>query len=275
LKYEKSGFLPVQRTENLPWQEYSVLPDVVLMGYDPNVTLIDLNLSTPVQVAQGGAMNDTSGTRRARLIFMQGTTAQMKLSGGSMQSLDKLHVRATEFTVGTNGPNAMPGDLPPNSAYTYALEYSVDEAVAAGATDVIFNQPVISYEENFLSFPTGTTVPTGYYDRASGRWVPSSSGRVVKILSISSGQANLDLDGSNMRRVTRLMPSSASRLPSGNSWPRSTRRGRASGGRRSLISRPGTRTGASGRRLMPRHLPVGGQEMLVRGLMALAAQADQ
>src|SRR5205085_10367592 len=127
----------------------------------------------------GGVMNDASGTRRARLFFMQGTTAQMKLPGGGMQSLDKLHVRATEFTVGTNGAAAMPGDLPPTSGYTYAAEYSLDEAVAASATDVIFNQPVISYEENFLGFPVGLSVPTGYYDRVSGRWVPSASGRVV------------------------------------------------------------------------------------------------
>jgi RHS repeat-associated protein/uncharacterized repeat protein (TIGR01451 family) len=197
VKYEKTGFLPVQRSEDVPWQDYRVLADVVMIGYDLNVTLIDLNLNAPVQVAQGGVMNDDSGARRARLFFLQGTTALMKLPGGAMQSLNKLHVRATEYTVGANGPNAMPGDLPPNSGYTYAAEYSLDEAVAANATDVLFNQPVISYEENFLGFPAGLSVPTGYYDRALGRWIPSASGRVVKILSIANSQANLDLDGSN------------------------------------------------------------------------------
>ena len=73
-------------------------------------------------------------------MFKQGTTALMKLPGGAMQGLDKLHVRATEFTVGANGPNAMPGDLPGNSAYTYAAAYTLDEAVAAKALETTFSR---------------------------------------------------------------------------------------------------------------------------------------
>ena len=41
--------------------------------------------------------------------------------------------RATEYTVGANATAAMPAMLPPISAYTYAAELSVDEAIAAGA----------------------------------------------------------------------------------------------------------------------------------------------
>ena len=142
-------------------------------------------------------MGDSSGSRRAVLLFAQGTMATMTLPGGAMQGLTTLHVRATEYTVGPTGPAAMPGDLPPNSGYTYAIDYNLDEAIAANAKDVTFSQAVISYEENFLGFPAGTIVPTGSYDRINGRWVPSTSGRVVKVLSITGGQANLDLDGSN------------------------------------------------------------------------------
>jgi hypothetical protein len=195
VKYEKVGYLPAQRTENVPWQDFVVLSDVVLIGYDPNVTLIDLSASAPIQVAQGGAVNDTSGGRRAQLFFRQGTTALMKLPGGAMAGLDKLHVRATEYTVGPNGPNTMPAELPPASMYTYAIDYSVDEAVAAGATEVTFSQPVVSYEENFLSFPVGTSIPSGSFDAGKGMWMPSDNGRVLKILSVSAGQANLDLSG--------------------------------------------------------------------------------
>ena len=46
----------------------------------------------------------------------------------------------------------MPAQLPPASGYTYAVEFSVDEAMAAGATDVRFDQPVYQYVENFLNF---------------------------------------------------------------------------------------------------------------------------
>jgi RHS repeat-associated protein len=134
-------------------------------------------------------------------MFKQGTTATMKLPGGAMQGLDKLHVRASEFTVGANGPNTMPGNLPGTSAYTYAVEYSIDEAVAAGAIETTFSQPVVEYNENFLNFPVGTIIPSGSFDRAAGQWIPSNSGRVVKILSISGGAgglANLDLNGNGV-----------------------------------------------------------------------------
>src|SRR5262249_55055226 len=51
------------------------------------------------------------------------------------------------------------------------------------------------YVENFLGFPVGTPVPLGSYDPARGVWVPADSGRVIKILSIANGLANLDTDG--------------------------------------------------------------------------------
>src|SRR5439155_1926491 len=93
------------------------------------------------------------------------------------------------------GPQAMPALLPQTSGYTYAVEYSLDAALAAGATKVQFSQPVISYVENFLGLPVGKTVPAGFYDRVAGQWVAAPSGRVIKILSITSGLANVDTDG--------------------------------------------------------------------------------
>src|SRR5947207_3185170 len=71
-----------------------------------------------------------------------------------------------------------------------------DEAMAAGAREVRFSQPVIHYVENFLHFPPGVAVPAGYYDRDRGLWVPSDDGRVVTVLSMSNSLANLDIDGS-------------------------------------------------------------------------------
>ncbi len=80
--------------------------------------------------------------------------------------------------------------------YTYASEYSVDEAVAANATNITFNQPVAQYNENFLNFPAGTIIPSGSYDKTTGIWMPSNNGLVVKILRITAGSADLDIDGS-------------------------------------------------------------------------------
>ena len=104
-------------------------------------------------------------------------------------------MRATEFTAGAAGPDAMPGSLPPSSAYTYAAELSVDEAVAAGATEVRFDKPVVNYVDNFLGFPVGGIVPTGYYDRTDGEWKAAPNGRVIKLLAIVDGKAQIDTDG--------------------------------------------------------------------------------
>src|SRR5688500_2470994 len=109
--------------------------------------------------------------------------------------LNSLHVPATEYTVGPNVPAAMPGALPPSSAYTYAVELSVDEAVAAGATTVQFSQPIPLYVENFLGFPVGGAVPAGYYDRVKGQWVASDNGKIIRVIGIVEGLAELDTDG--------------------------------------------------------------------------------
>lgn len=198
VNYEKVGFLPLQRCDNVPWQDYCGVPDIVMMSYDPAVSFIDLSSTDPIQVAQSTPSTDSSGTRRTTFMFKQGTTATMKLPGGTMQGVDKLHVRATEFTVGTNGPNAMPGELPALSAYTFASAFTIDEAVAANATETTFNQPVVQYNENFLNLRAGTNVPSGAYDTQQGLWIPSTNGRVVKILSITSGTANLDVNGNGI-----------------------------------------------------------------------------
>ena len=195
LTYEKSGCLPVERRMDVPWQDYVMADDVVMLCYDPQVTHIDLSSNIPIQVAQGTSVTDTDGQRRGTLLFKLGTTATMKLADGSMQGLTHLHVRATEYTTGANGPATMPGDLPATSSYTYAAEYSVDEAVGAGAKSVTFSQPVIQYLNNFLDFPVGIVVPVGSYDRDGGIWMPEPNGLVVKILSISNGQANIDVHG--------------------------------------------------------------------------------
>ncbi|MBE2232838.1 MAG: hypothetical protein IAE85_05030, partial [Anaerolinea sp.] len=195
VRYEKTGFLPGQRAIVAPWQDYVWLPDMILIPLDPAVTQIDLNVAA-MQLARGSIISDTDGSRRATILFPQGVTATMILADGTAAPLTTLHVRATEYTVGDSGPTAMPGELPPTSGYTYAAEFSVDEALAAGALDVRFSQPLPVYLENFLGFPVGGVVPVGYYDRAQGRWVPADNGRVVAILSVDGGLAVLDVDGS-------------------------------------------------------------------------------
>jgi RHS repeat-associated protein len=194
LHFERPTYLPVDRDVDPQVRGYESVEDVVLRHFDAEVTPIASN-APGVQIARSSMTSDESGDRRATLIFMPGTGATMRLPGGSSQSLGSMHVRATEYTVGARGPESMPGDLPPSSAYTYAADYSVDEAVEAGATRVEFSQPVPIYTDNFIGMPVGTVVPLGSYDANSGEWVPESNGRVVKITAIVGGKAELDVDG--------------------------------------------------------------------------------
>lgn len=197
VNYEKSGYLPVQRKVDAPWQDYAWLEDVVMIPYDSKVTAIDLNANIPFQVAQGSAITDGDGVRKATLLFPQGAGATMKLPDGTWLSLSNVNVRATEYTVGDNGPKSMPAPLPPTSGYTYAAEFSIDEAVMMRATYVSFSKPVITYIENFLNFPVGGIVPVGWYDREQGTWIPSDNGKIIKILSVSNGIAELDVSGND------------------------------------------------------------------------------
>ena len=119
----------------------------------------------------------------------------MTLADGSTQTLTHLHVRATEYTVGEDGPKRMPAPLPPTSGYTYAVELSVDEAIAAGARRVEFSQPLPVYVDNFLAFPVGEVVPVGWYDFDQASWIPADNGQIIKILGISNNKAELDVDG--------------------------------------------------------------------------------
>ncbi|WP_156338697.1 RHS repeat-associated core domain-containing protein [Chondromyces crocatus] len=193
--YEADGFLPAARRIDVPWQGYAQAPDVVLVPLDPQVTPIDLDTAPPYAEARGSVVTDADGTRQATVLFPPGTTADLLFPDGTLQPISTLSLRATEYTVGARGPAAMPGELPPTSGYTYAVELSADEALAAGAVSVVFNQAIPFYVDNFLGFPAGTVVPMGYYDRARAAWIPSENGRVVEIVEVSGSLAVLDTNG--------------------------------------------------------------------------------
>jgi hypothetical protein len=192
----------------VPSQDFAFATDVVLIPQDIRVTAVDLTSTTPIQVARGGVVIDSDGTRQPTLLFPQGTQATMIMPDGSTRPITSLNVRCTEFTTGSNGPQTMPAELPPSSGYTCAIEFSADEAQAAGALSVQFAKSIPAYVENFLNFPVGTKVPLGSYEKTQGTWIASDNGLVLKILSITGGAADLDLDGSGNLPVRRPWPCS-------------------------------------------------------------------
>ncbi|WP_370307296.1 RHS repeat-associated core domain-containing protein [Sinimarinibacterium flocculans] len=192
----KDGLIPSQRQIDAPWQDYVVVPVVTLLEPSPNGTNVVFGASSPMQVVMGDLSTDSSGQRRAVLIFQPNTTASLIMPDGSTQGLAGDVIRLTEFTVGNSGLSAMPGNLPPSSAYTYAVDMTGDQQLAVGAKTMQFSTPPSLYLDNFLDFPVGKAVPMGNYDGAQANWVPSDNGRIVKVLSIAGGVAELDVDGS-------------------------------------------------------------------------------
>lgn len=207
LEFAKQGYLPAQRSVTIAWDRETTIEDVALIQPDGTGTDVVMD-SDAAQIVEGAEIEDEDGTRRAVVIVPPETTAMRTDDGTAAQSLT---VRTAEYTVGERGPAAMPGDLPPSVAYTYATEFFAELADGSGSGaggagqqafigagsegDVQFDRPVAFYLENFLGFPVGTAVPAGSYDRDVAQWVPSNDGRVVEILRIDSGTAVLDLDG--------------------------------------------------------------------------------
>lgn len=194
VRWTKPGYLPVDRTIEVPWREFTFAPTVAMTPLDAAVSTVTTGAAV-TQIARGMPVADASGPRQTTLLFPPGVTAAMELSDGSSVSLSTLHVRATEYTVGPNGPKAMPAALPETSGYTWCAELSVDEALSAGARSVRFDRPIPILHENFLHLPVGTPVPVGWYDRVSHQWIPAPNGRVIGVVGFSGGLAELDVDG--------------------------------------------------------------------------------
>jgi hypothetical protein len=146
------------------------------------------------------------GSRTPGIFFPAGTTADFTPSGGVYT------LRSVDYTATANGPKMMPGTLPPQSAYTYAVDFSIDEAGGAPAhfsnsnsANSTFNNTIFFYVDNFLALPTGTTdtsgnhipldVPVGVYDLSLGQWVPSANGVILTVVSVTSGKADISITG--------------------------------------------------------------------------------
>ncbi|MFE8595391.1 fibronectin type III domain-containing protein [Archangium violaceum] len=197
LELRREDLLPVQRDIHALRHGFVALDDIIVVALDSVVTSVVPGASM-TQVARSSTQGDADGSRTATMLFPAGTDATAVLANGSQVRLDQLSIRATEYTVGAKGPATMPGTLPSSSAYTYAVELSVDEALVRNASTVRFNQPVPVYVENFLGFSVGGAVPAGFYDRAQGHWVAGNDGVVLAVVDIVGGKARLDTDGDGL-----------------------------------------------------------------------------
>lgn len=164
-----------------PRNDYATGRVVVATVLDPVTTVVSPDV--PV-LSDASVVVDEDGSRKLRVFFNKGTLANAVLSDARRARLDSFTLRATEYTVGASGPAAMPGLLPPTTDYTYAVELSIDELRDKSVQTVEFDRPVYLYLDNFLSFPTGSLVPSGFYDRERQHsWIASENGRVIEVVN--------------------------------------------------------------------------------------------
>lgn len=195
LEFALEGYLPIQRTVEPTVLDWISVGDVVLSRFDFESSYVNLSAPLEAQFAWAAAVEDSDGRRQTSAYFPAGIEASMTLPNGVVVPLEEGTFRVTEYTIGESGPEAMPGELPPGVEYTWAAEFGFDEAVEAGAIQVNFSKPVITYVDNFLGFAPLTTVPSGYYDRVQSRWVPSTDGIVLRLIGVDeNGYAQVEGD---------------------------------------------------------------------------------
>ncbi|MCI5196623.1 MAG: hypothetical protein D3919_10430, partial [Candidatus Electrothrix sp. AW5] len=179
LAYTHQGYITSHRQVSVLWNDIAIAETVQMLTEDSTATKITFDGNPDTVVTHASTeISDEFGSRSATMVFQGDNKAYLlDEQGNDIQELSNITTRATEFKT----QESMPAVLPPNSAYTYCTELSVD-----GAARVRFEKPVILWVDNFLGFDVGDAVPVGYYDRDRGVWVPSENGIVVKLLDTDS-----------------------------------------------------------------------------------------
>lgn len=207
--YELNGYLPVQRHVRTTWQDWSWAADVKMTQEAAQSGTFDAG-STEWQVA------GPAGPHQAVVAFPPGTTL---LSGET----GAFELRLTEYTASDDDASAMPGELPPTSAYTFAIELRLWQN-GIPLPKVEFNQPVLVYVPDFPGFKTGSSVPSGKYDREIGQWVTSRAGtdatgpRVISRNSTSSFYTGPSVPEVSLEECAHVIPKLPPLPPSTNYW---------------------------------------------------------
>lgn len=175
VRYEKEGFLPVQRKAHTPWNDIAVVDPVVMIPPDPASTTVTFD-NDPANVVthKSTFVTDGFGSRSCTMVLTGDNRAFLvDKAGDTIRQLDTITLRATEYP----SPDSMPALLPATSAFTYCVELQAD-----GVTRLRFEKPVAVWVDNFLGFEVGDVVPVGWYDRDRGDWVAEENGVVVELL---------------------------------------------------------------------------------------------
>jgi hypothetical protein len=174
LEIEALGYLPVQRTLQVPWSGFAQLEAVSMTVQSDVATSLELGAnSVNPQIAVSRSVDDGEGQRQVVGFLPAGIQATTEIDGATVP-ISNGTLRMTEYTIGEAGPKAMPAVLPENSLYTFAVDISLDEV--GPTAPVRFDKTAYFYLDNFLNFPVGAVVPNGRYDYETSRWVAERDG---------------------------------------------------------------------------------------------------
>ncbi|MEN8246344.1 MAG: RHS repeat-associated core domain-containing protein [Thermodesulfobacteriota bacterium] len=191
--FSKQDYLEVHRRISIPWNDVAETAPIQMTTIDQAYTVAAFDGDPQTIIRhRSSEVSDQWGARACTLVLTGDNRAfSVDEHGNDIQELETITVRATEYTTLAS----MPAELPPNSAYTYCAEFSVD-----GARNVRFDKPVFAWVNNFLGFEVGEVVPAGFYDRDQGLWVPVDNGRVVRLLDMNGDGVSdaLDADGNGV-----------------------------------------------------------------------------
>ncbi|MDH4247732.1 MAG: HYR domain-containing protein, partial [Deltaproteobacteria bacterium] len=189
---EKSGYNMVQRKVQTSWNQINMVKPVVLAPLDTKATVITFDGDPTSRFThQSSPTNNADGTRTTTLVFTGDTQVSVKdLHTGIVTPLTgPITVRATEMPT----VEALPGELPPTTAFTYASRLSVDGI--GNFSSIQFSKTVVLWVDNFRNIPVGgvpvtsttgirvpSLVPVGHYNPISAAWEPEPNGLVVRLL---------------------------------------------------------------------------------------------
>ncbi|HKY34870.1 MAG TPA: RHS repeat-associated core domain-containing protein [Polyangiaceae bacterium] len=201
VQFSRDGFLTAERGLQAAWRSYESVPELGLVEAGKAVTKI-AGEADREQVAVGDAVEDALGRRQPVVVFVSNTTATATLPDGTEEQLARFNVRLAEYPFEPPTTDALdeparfaPGTAPRPASLNWGIEATIDEAEELGATRVDFSTPASILVENFLGLPTGSPIPLGYYQRGEGNWQGEAPGRVIEILGVTDGEADVDADG--------------------------------------------------------------------------------
>ena len=254
LAFEREGYIPSQRQLEVPSQDYGGVEEIVMVP----VRGPRHRRRPDRRRAAGRAGLDDHRRRRhraaRRCCSSRARTPRDAARRHRRRPLgDTLNVRATEFTIGANGPAAMPGELPPTS------RLHVRGRVLASTRPTRTRRVDVKFTSR--SSPTSTTSSASRPARPSrwatttarrAQWVPAKDGVVIKIVvRVRRPRGRRRRPATAWPTPARARPRSASTTTSWPSSPSSTTPARACGARRSRTSRRGTTTGPTACRTAP------------------------